>query len=175
MPLSNFEAFDEKEDWTEYSERFQQFLIVNNIEEAPRKRALFFISRGRNTYRILRNLITPKKPEEETFENLVAALQSHFKPAPSEIVEGSNFIPAVENREKSIETYVSELRSLSESCNFGEVLEDMIRDRIVCGVNGEMIQKQLLAELKLTYKREVELTQSLERVRSKCQGTQANE
>ena len=29
--LANFERFDSKEDWTEYVERFQQFLIATKI------------------------------------------------------------------------------------------------------------------------------------------------
>ena len=57
---------------------------------------------------------------------------------------------------------MTELRSLSEFCNFGSTLEDMIRDCLVCGINDEAMQKCLLAEPKLTYKRAVELAQSLE-------------
>ena len=32
-----------------------------------------------------------KKPEEETFVNLAKILQSHFKPAPSEIMDRCKF------------------------------------------------------------------------------------
>lgn len=60
-------------------------------------------------------------------------------------------------------TFVSELRCLTEFCNFGDILEDMIRDRLVCGINEDAIQKRLLAEPKLTYAKAVELAQNLER------------
>ena len=52
---------------------------------------------------------------------------------------------------------MTELRSLSEFCNLGEMLEDMIQDRLVCGINDEAMQKRMLAEPNLTYKRAVEL------------------
>ena len=32
-----------------------------------------------------------------------------------------------------------------QHCNFGTALEDMIRDCFVCGINGGVIQRQLLA------------------------------
>ena len=94
--------------------------------------------------------------------NLAKILQSHFKPAQSEIVERCKFHTQLCRPGESIATFMTELRSLSEFCNFGEMLEDMIQDRLVCGINDEAMQKRTLAELKLTYKRAVELAQSLE-------------
>ena len=129
-------------------ERFQQFLIATKIDEEERKQAMFLTSIGRSTYRILRNLVSPKKPEEETFVNLAKILQSHFNPAPSEIVK---FQTRLRRPGESIGTFVTDLRCLSKFCNFGETLEDMIWDRLVCGINDEAMQKCMLAESKLTY------------------------
>ncbi len=148
--MSNFEIFDEKEDWTEYVERFKQFLIAMNVTDGDCKRAMFLTCVGRNTYIILRNLLAPKKPEEESFDNLTKVLEGHFKPAPSEIVERCKFHTIFRRVGESVATFVSELRSLLEFCNFGDTLEVMIRDRIVCGINDEAMQKRLLAEPKLT-------------------------
>ena len=47
---------------------------------------------------------------------------------------------------ESISEYLAELRRLTEFCDYGEALEDMLRDRLVCGVNHERIQKRLLRE-----------------------------
>ena len=45
---------------------------------------------------------------------------------------------------------MSELRSIAEFCNFGNMLEDMLRDKLVCGIADNVIQKRLLAEDPLT-------------------------
>ena len=95
--------------------------------------------------------------------NLVKTLDTHFKPAPSEIVERCKFHTRYRRPGESIATFVTELRRLSEFCNFGDTLEAMIRYRIVCGINDDAMQKRLLAESTLTYSRAVELAQSLER------------
>ena len=58
--------------------------------------------------------------------------------------------------------FVADLRRLAEFCNFGDTLEKMIRDRLVCGINDAAIQKKLLAEAGLTYERALTMAQGLE-------------
>ena len=58
-------------------------------------------------------------------------------------------------------TYVAELCSLAEFCNFRQTLEAMLCDCIVCGINDDVIQRRLLAEPGLTFKKSLEIAQSL--------------
>ena len=41
--------------------------------------------------------------------------------------------------DEGVATYVASLRKLSEHCNYGETLPEMLRDRLVCGINNEKI------------------------------------
>ena len=43
---------------------------------------------------------------------------------------------------ESIDTYTSNLRSVSDTCNFGTLKDEMIRDRIVCGVRDSCLKKK---------------------------------
>ena len=63
---------------------------------------------------------------------------------------------------ESVATYVAELKRLGEYCEFGDKLNEMVRDRLVCGVNDIRIQNRLLQESKLTYDKAFELAQSVE-------------
>ena len=47
--------------------------------------------------------------------------------------------------EKMLE-YLAALRKLSEYCEFGNSLDQMIRDRLVCGINPPRIEQRLFAE-----------------------------
>ena len=89
-------------------------------------------------------------------------LEEHFSPKPSEIVERFRFHTRTRKPGESVANFIASLRALSEHCNFGTVLEDMLRDRLVCGVNDDTTQKRLLAEPNLTYKRAVEIARGLE-------------
>ena len=59
-------------------------------------------------------------------------------------------------------TFVSELRTLAQTCNFGGSLGDMLRDPLVCGINDDYIQHHLLSELRLDIKKAMELALGLE-------------
>jgi len=63
---------------------------------------------------------------------------------------------------ESIAVYVSELRAVAQYCNFGDTLDVMLRDRILCGINEQQIQKKLLAEKALTIDKAMEIALAIE-------------
>ena len=48
----------------------------------------------------------------------------------------------------------------------------MLRDRLVCGVNDERIQRRLLAERRLDFKKALELATAMEIADKNMRGTQ---
>ena len=103
--------------------------------------------------------MAPGKPGEKTYGELVATLSAHYSPPPSEKVQRLRHF---HNPGESVVTYVAELHSLKEFCNFGQTLEEMLHDRIVRGNNDDAIQRRLLAEPILTFKKSLKIAQSLE-------------
>lgn len=51
---------------------------------------------------------------------------------------------------KYINTYFTKLRKLSVLCEFGQLADHMIRDRIGCGITDYTIRKKLLKESDLS-------------------------
>ena len=69
---------------------------------------------------------------------------------------------------------------MTEHCNFGDSLELMIHDRLVCGINDLSIQTRLLAETDLIYERVIKIaltaetaSQSVRQLRVKSKGVAA--
>ena len=62
----------------------------------------------------------------------------------------------------TIATFLSELRSIAKGCNFDGTLEKMIRDRLVCGVKDNRIQRRLLIEPKLDFKKAMDISLATE-------------
>ncbi len=151
------------EEWLQYKERLEQFFIANSITVNEKKRAVFLSVVGAETFKVLRSLVSPEKPGDKSLADLLQKLEDHFSPKPSEIVERFKFHTSFRKPGESMAAYLARLRALAKYCNFGASLEDMIRDRLVCGINDIAIQKRLLAEPKLTYKKAVEVAHSLER------------
>jgi len=105
----------------------------------------------------------PAKLTDKTYKELVDALKDHHEPKLSEIVQRCKFNSMVRQPGESVSTFVSQLRSLAEHCNFGTaaVLQDMLRDRLVCGINSPQMQQQLLAKKDLTFESALSLVLSL--------------
>ncbi|XP_060799470.1 uncharacterized protein K02A2.6-like [Neoarius graeffei] len=117
---------------------------------------------GPKTYGLLRSLVAPVTPGEKSYEDIVTVLKDHFTPKPLVIAERFRFHKRNQGEGETIAQYVAVLKRLSEHCEFGAYLEDALRDRFVCGLKCEAVQKRLLTEDKLTFKRAVEVAVSAE-------------
>ena len=156
------------DDWIQYVERMEFYFLSNGVTETDKQRAILLSSIVARAYKILRNLISPSTPMEKSFKQLVEVMKKHFCPPPSEIVQRFKFNTRVRQPGVSVATYIVERRAPAQYCNFGDTLELMLRDRLLCGINDAQIQRRLLAEKSLTYSKAREIALALE---SAVQGT----
>ena len=155
--------FDQsKETWVAYAERMEQYFTANDIADPAKQRAVLLSACGATTYQLIRNLVAPGKPADKSFAEVVHLVQTHHSPPPSEIVQRFNFHSRSQRDGESIAQFDSELRKLSEHCGFGDSMNDMLRDRLVCGVRDSRVQRRLLSEPRLTYAKAFELAQTAE-------------
>ena len=119
------------------------------------------------------SLIAPAKPGEKGYDDLVKTLTEHYDPAPSEIVQRYKFHTRIRQSGETIATFVAELRRIAQYCNFGDSLNDSLRDRLVCGVNEDNIQRRLLSEKVLTFDKAMEIAVSMETAKKNVDELQA--
>ena len=156
--LGSLEKFDLRTDnWLEYVERIEQYFIANAIDTDEKKRGILLTVIGSETYNLLRNLLSPVKPADKTFTQLVDALKAHLNPTPIVIAERFKLYNRVQLPGESLNMYLAELRKMTEYCNFGDFLNDALRDKFVCGMDSSSIRKRLLTEKDLTLEKAVSL------------------
>ena len=63
---------------------------------------------------------------------------------------------------QTISTYGVELRKIAEYCEYGAVLYDMLRDRLVCGILDRTVQHRLLQQVDLTFGKALEAASAAE-------------
>ena len=81
---------------------------------------------GLVTYKVLRNVVMPRKSGEMSYQDLVAAMKTHYRSTPSEIVQPFRFNSRFRHPGESVSMFVSKLRSLAEHCNFENTLEVLL-------------------------------------------------
>ena len=120
----------------------------------------------RPNFQLLRSLVPDGKLDaaDVTYASLCKLLKSHFTKKQSVMVHRFNFNTRVRKSSESIAEYIAALRELARNCNFGttEILEEMLRDRLVCGVNHQGMQRKLLSEGDISYADALVLAQSIE-------------
>ena len=60
------------------------------------------------------------------------------------IYERYRFINCVQEANQSFDTYASALDALAATCNFGQLKEELIRNRIVCGLSENALHRKFL-------------------------------
>ena len=150
------------ESWTSYCERLHCYFDANDIVDPGKKRSILLTVCGPSTYQLLKNLVQPRTPMDNTYDEIVETLKTHFNPKPSPIIQRFKFNTRDRRAGESLANYVAELRALGEYCDFGTTIEDMIRDRLVCGINDHGIQRRLLQESNLTYQSAYDIAQAME-------------
>ena len=153
-----------KEDWLTYSQRLKFYFEANDVEDAAKQRAILLSVAGPETFRLLSSLVAPLTVKDKTFTELVDLLSGHYNPKKSAAVHRFKFNSRVRNPNESVSKYVSELKKLAVDCAFGsaEALNQMLCDRLLCGINDARIQRRLLTEENLTYDKAFTICQSIE-------------
>ena len=114
------------EDWDQYNRTYGKLLCGE--WNSSRREEAFPTSCSHTNYRLLRSLVSPQKPSEKSYDEVVAVIKAHHCPKPSVIVQRFHFHSRFRQPGESVSTYISELRALSEHCGFGLCLDDMLRD-----------------------------------------------
>ena len=122
------EYVQESEVWIECIERMGHFFLVDGINDDDKKRAILLSSCGSRTYSLFRSLVAPKQPGEKTYKELVEVMKNHQNPKPSVVMERFKFNKRDRGPSETVAQYLAALSRLSEHCNYGTVLEDMLRD-----------------------------------------------
>ncbi|XP_077518103.1 uncharacterized protein LOC144128528 [Amblyomma americanum] len=149
--LGRIDEYDPKvQNFDSYLERFEHFVSANEVSEA-KELSVFLTVLGAEAYEVLKNLVVPALPGEKTFAEIKILLKNHYSPQTSVIAERCRFNRRVQLEQESVEDFVLELKHLARKCNFGDFLQDALRDRLVAGIRNEETQRALFTTEGLTF------------------------
>ena len=110
----------------------------------------------------MRTLVALAQPKQKTMAELTTFHKEHYKPKTLIIARRFYFHHCDQVAHETVAEYIAELRKLATPCKFGEYLDQALRNRLVCGLRSEAIQKRLLSEADLLLMKAVTTIQSME-------------
>ena len=88
--------------------------------------------------------------EKENYDTVMNKLETYFIPKGNQSVESHKFNIRKQGSNEKFDNFLMDLRKLANSCDFGELRDRLIRDRIVSGVYDQKVKDRLLRDPNLT-------------------------
>ena len=146
-----------------YLERVEMYFTANAIP-ADKQVPILLSSIGASTYSLISDLVAPNFRGTKSIAEISDVLRKHYEPKRAVIAERFHFHKRDQAAGESMADFDAALRKLATYCNFGDNLEETLRDRFVCGLCHDSIQRRLLSETDLTYKKAMEIATAMEAV-----------
>lgn len=96
-----------------------------------------------SAFALISDLCVPAKPEEKSFDELIQLFESHFQPQRAVFAEREAFYTASKDVHESCNEWAARVRRLAMHCEFGNVLNVILRDKFIIGYNGSIIREKL--------------------------------
>ncbi len=148
---------DWSSNWDLFQAEYEDYVLVTGIAEKDKKiqaPTLLSVlgSECRHVYRHNLNLS----------EVILDALEKYFKPAKNIMYDRYLFRCCKQEEGKSIDTFVTRLREKAAVCEYGQLKDEMIRDKIVPGIANKSPKRRLLREKELTLVTAIEMCHAAE-------------
>lgn len=138
------------EDFRDFQQAWEIFVLAAEIgaKSDAVKVALLKNFLGMEAVKVLNTLLVPAN--QNTPAAVLTALEGYCLPQSNETYERFLFNTATQQPNEDINQYVSRLRTLAATCNYADLKDSLIRDRIVVGIKSDDTRKALLKTANLT-------------------------
>ena len=158
----NFRTPDE---WPRWRKRFEQFRLASGLSDDgdAKQISTLLYCMGEDAEDTLSSTnITAE--ERRKYESVLGKFDEFFKVRRNVIFERAKFNRRIQQRGESVEQFITALYSLVESCNYGDLRDEMIRDRIVVGISDSSLSERLQMMADLTLEKAMTLVRQREAV-----------
>ncbi|KAG1699379.1 hypothetical protein GQR58_005524 [Nymphon striatum] len=135
--------------WKKWLRSFEIFLTARGVVNAIQQNALLLNIAGEEIMDLVDTFPDDRLVATETsnvYEVLVKALNEHFRPLVNVPFERSIFRRADCSEEETVDVYATRLRKLAKSCEYGDNLDDIIRDQIIEKVHSQQLRRKFLEQ-----------------------------
>ena len=143
-------TFIRPEEWDRWTRRFDRFRVASGLarkDDGVQVSTLIY-AMGDQADDILRSFALPEE-DRKNYAIVKAKFDNHFVHRRNVIFERARFNRRRQEEGESVDSFITALYTLAEHCGYGELHDEMVRDRIVVGIrNGALSEKlQLNADL----------------------------
>ncbi|CAK1554171.1 unnamed protein product [Leptosia nina] len=140
--------------WKRWKQQFMIFLKASGVQTEPAS-----VQSGFDVYE---TFTFEKEEDKDDICVLLKKFDAYFDTKGNITLTRYKFFTRVQEDGESIQQYVTALRLISKYCNFACLEEELIKDRIVCGVRNHAIRDRLLRCEDLSLDKAIKICQAEE-------------
>ena len=105
---------------------------------------------------------TIENGHQKNLDEVLLEFEHHCCPKKNETVERYKFNCRNQREGESVSSFVTQLKMLAKTCEFGDLRDSLIRDRIVCGILSTNIREKLLSKEDLTLDKTIKILNAVD-------------
>ena len=157
-----------EDQWKRFKQRFSLYLVaIGAAEKDDQQKVALFLTVACSYAIDVFNSFQLTGEEQKNYELVLTRFQTFCTPKRNETFERYLFNSRCQIKSETVEEFIMDLRLKSQSCNFGQLSDSLIRDTIVIGVRDKALREKLLSENDLTLERAVQMCQAREVTQSR--------
>ena len=139
------------DEWPKWRKRFEQFRSASKLstEPEPQQVDTLLYCLGDESDSVLSSTNCTAE-ERKSYSSVLAKFDGYFKVRRNVIFERARFNRRSQKEGATAEQYITELYNLAEFCNYGDLKEEMLRDRLVVGIRDVSLSERLQTDSDLT-------------------------
>lgn len=134
-----------------FKSSWEYYCIATNLSTRPMKQqtATLLSCIGKDCLKLFHNL--PLRDEDrQSCDTILAALEAHLLPKINKRYERAIFNSAVQESGENIDQYIHRLRGLIKNCQYGDMQDELLLDRIVVSVKDVRLRQRLWENQEIT-------------------------
>ena len=142
--------FSKPEEWPRWLKRFKQYRSAAGLagESEARQVDTLLYCMGEEAEDVLTSTNISAE-DREKYDKVIEHFKSHFKVRRNVIFERARFNRLCQKEGETAEQYITELYSVIEFCEYGDLKEEMLRDRPVVGIRDLALSEKMQTDPKL--------------------------
>lgn len=143
--------FKKPDEWEKWKKRFELFLSASGLdkEEETRKVSTLMYCLGEDAEGVLVST-NIRDDDRKKYKEVMSKFDEYFKVRRNVIYERAKFNTREQREGETADEYITALYELIETCEYGTLKEEILRDRLVVGIRDKRMSEKLQLEADLT-------------------------
>ena len=147
------------DNWTRWKQHNEIFSLASGLsrKDAKIQAATFLHVAGVDALEVYNTFTWENAKDKSKVDKIMENINSYCIPRKNVTWEQHVFNTCKQHVGKTIDQYVTDLQTKAQTCEFTELKDSLIRDRIVCGITCDKTRSRLLKESDLTFQKTLDI------------------